>query len=143
MQLLLRGPSLFPSTVLGGPCQCCLALVNAVRCDLITPTYLGVSGRRLARHKIDRHQGQASNAARAKRGAALSSASCFLTQVASTPLVHVNRFTCDQPRKVRRVDARHRGEGGGKRPPPRVIVSKMQMDGICNQHLIEIIETIK
>lgn len=68
MQSLLRGPSLSLSACpeapsLGGGCQYCLALVNAVRCDLITATYLGVSGRLLARHKIDPRQGQALKAA--------------------------------------------------------------------------------
>lgn len=72
MQPLLRGPSLSLSACpeppsLGGGCQYCLALVNAVRCDLITATYLGVSSRPLARHKIDPHQGQALKAAQAKQ----------------------------------------------------------------------------
>lgn len=52
---------------LGGECQCCLVWVNAVRCDLITPTYLKVSSRLLARHKIDLHQGQAWKATQAKQ----------------------------------------------------------------------------
>lgn len=72
MQPLLRGPRLSLSACpespsLGGGCQYCLALVNAVRCDLITATYLGVSTGLLARHKIDPHQGQALRAAQAKQ----------------------------------------------------------------------------
>lgn len=59
-----RGPSLFHrpvslSPLLRGERQRCLARVDVVRRDLITPVCLKVSGRLLDGPKIDLHQGQA------------------------------------------------------------------------------------